>query len=198
MNELVNLLSAESVWGILSRFCVNIIFLTILIGFIYFRNSKKENFLFTFFMMGITVFFISSIMRRVELGVGLAFGLFAIFGILRLRTRNFSVKDMAYLFSTIGLAVINSMGMVALSLTGVLIINAIIVLASFILERFTNSNLFSKHTIKYDNLELLSPENRQNLLQDISKRIGQRVLKVKIRNIDFKKESAELDIFYKE
>jgi len=198
MSDTSLILSSDTVWGILLRFAINLVFIIVLIGVIYFKYTKKEKFLFTFFLIGIVVFFVSSIMKRVDIGLGLAFGLFAIFGILRFRTRNFSMKDMAYLFSTIGLSVINSLGIVVLPLTGILLINAIIIVSAFALEKILSSNTFMKHTIVYDKLELLRPENQNKLLKDISARSGRTILRISIQKIDYKKDVAELEIYFKE
>jgi hypothetical protein len=198
MTENSLILSSDSVWGILLRFSINMIFIIVLVGVIYFRYTKKEKFLFTFFLIGIVVFFVSSIMRRVDIGLGLAFGLFAIFGILRFRTRNFSLKDMSYLFATIGLSVINSLGMMVLPLTGVVVINIIILIAAFVLEKVLSINMFMKHSIVYDKLDLLKPENQGKLYKDISTRTGRAILRISIEKVDFKRDIAELDIYFKE
>lgn len=198
MTDNSSILSSDSVWGILTRFSINLAFIIILIGIIYFRYTKKEKFLFTFFLIGIVVFFVSSIMRRIDIGLGLAFGLFAIFGILRLRTRNFSVKDMAYLFATIGLSIINSLGLIVLPLTGILVINTIIIVAAFLLEMVLSANTFMKHTIVYDRLDLLKPEFHHKLLKDVSSRSGREILRISIQRIDYKRQVAELDIYFKE
>jgi hypothetical protein len=192
------ILSSDTVWGILLRFSIDLVFITVLIGLIYFRYSKKEKFLFTFFLIGIVVFFVSSIMRRVDIGLGLAFGLFAIFGILRFRTRNFSMKDMSYLFATIGISVINSLGMMVLPLTGILAINVIILIAAFVLEKILGSNMFMKHSIVYDRLDLLKPENQNKLMKDISAKTGRIILRISIQKIDYKREIADLDIYFRE
>ena len=184
--------------GIMMRFIINIVFLFILIRVVYFRYAKKEKFLFTFFLMGIMVFFICSILRSVFFDMGMAVGLFAIFAILRFRTRNFSIKDMAYIFTTIGISVINSLRLLKFPLLGVLIINAMIIISAFILEEFLVRNKFDSHSIIYDNLELLKPDKKQKLLKDISARTGKQILKFKIRRIDFRREVALLDIFYKD
>ncbi len=107
--------------GILVRFVINTFFLIILIRVIYFRYSRKEKFLFTFFLMGITVFFITSMLKSVFIEFGMAIGLFAIFAILRFRTRNFSLKDMSYIFTTIGISVINSLKLTGFPVLGVVI-----------------------------------------------------------------------------
>lgn len=198
MTPSFQIINADTVWGILTRFAINLVFMFILIRLIYFRNSKKEKFLFTFFLIGIIVFFVSSIMKRVDIQIGVAFGLFAIFGILRLRTRNFGVKDMAYLFSTIGLSVINALGMLILPFSGIVAINIVVLLSAFLLEAFLQRNMFKKHTVLYDKLDLLLPEKKAELLNDISAKTGRKVFKVKILKIDCKKEIAEVQIFFRE
>jgi len=190
--------SALSVWGILMRFGVNLFFLFILIRLIYFRYSKKEKFLFTFFLIGITVYFICAMLRKVEINVGIGLGLFAIFGILRFRTRNFSTKDMAYIFATIGLSVINSLSMVDFPFYGFMIINVIIVLSAFTLEEFLRKNSFSSHCIVYNDINLLKPGNRNKLLKDISGKTGLEIRRVRVIKVDFKRDVADLEIYFKD
>jgi hypothetical protein len=193
-----NIFHSQTMWGILIRFTMNLSFLLILIQILYFRYSKKEKFMFTFFLIGITVFFICAMLKNINIQIGMGFGLFAIFSILRFRTRNFSVKDMAYIFTTIGISVINSVNMQEVPIIGYLIINFIIVLSVFILEEHLKRNMFSKYSILYDNLELLKPGSNRKLIKDLSSRTGLNILWVKIRNIDLKRNIAELDVYFKE
>lgn len=198
MSDIIQILSSGSEWGVLSRFVYNLFWLFLLIGLIYFRYSKKERFLFTFFITGITVFFICSIMNKVTISMGAGFGLFAIFAVLRFRTRNFSVKDMAYIFSVIGISVLNAVLLQTFKLPGVTIMNAIIILSAFLLELYLAKNNFKKHRVAFDNLEMLRPENHQKLLAEMSQKTGRNIFKVKINEIDFKKGIANLEIYYKE
>ena len=184
--------------GIIWRFAIALFFLFILIRVIYFRYSGKEKFLFSLFLMGIIAFFIVSILRSVFIEMGMGFGLFAIFGLLRLRTRNFTEKDMAYTFATFGIAVVNSLKLVKFPLLGVLIINIIIVLAAYLLEEFVLKYKIENHEIVYDRLELLKPEKKEKLLQDVSEKTGKEISKIKIRKINYKRKRALLDIYFKE
>jgi hypothetical protein len=198
MNELLPVLSSQTVWGILARFVVDLFFLILLIGVIYFRYSKKEKFLFTFFLIGIIVFFLVTIMNFVSMGIGFAVGLFAIFGVLRFRTTNFGVKDMAYIFTAIGISVINALVLRNLNFEATLAINFIIVLSTFILEEIARKNTYKSHRIVFENLELLRPENRAKLLEELSSRSGRTIIRAKISKVDYKKETADLDIFFKD
>ena len=185
-------------FGILLRFFINLIFIFILIRLIYFRYSRKEKFLFTFFLMGITVFFITSMLKSVFIEFGMAVGLFAVFAILRFRTRNFSLKDMSYIFTTIGLSVINSLKLVGFPVLGVIIFNIFVIISAVILEEFVIRNRTVTHTIVYDNLELLKSDKKQKILKEISDLTGKEIIRIKIRTIDYKKKSATLEISYKE
>jgi len=198
MNDTFYDLTNQAFVGIMWRFVIALIFLFILIRVIYFRYSRKEKFLFSFFLMGIIAFFIVSILRSVYIEMGMGFGLFAVFGLLRLRTRNFTEKDMAYTFTTFGIAVINSLKLVKFPLLGVLAINIIIVLAAYILEEFVLKYKIETHEIIYNKLELLKPGNKEKLMQDVSLKTGKEISRIKIRRINYKRKRALLDIFYKD
>src|SRR4030042_3095214 len=159
-----DLFNNNPLWSIIIRFVMNLFFLFILIRILYFRYTKKEKFMFTFFLIGITVFFICSMLKDIIIDVGIGLGLFAIFSILRFRTRNFSIKDMAYILTIIAMSTINSFKLVGFPMLGVLIFNIIIIISTFILEEYLVRNKVNKHSIIYENLELLKPENNRKLL----------------------------------
>ena len=184
--------------GIMIRFVFNLIFLFCLIKLVYYKYSRNEMFLFAFFLMGIMIFFIGSILNSVFLEIGMAVGLFAIFTILRLRTTNVSIKDMAYMFTTIGLSVINSLKMAGFPLLGVIIINMIVIVSAYFLEEFLVRNSSESFSITYRNLELLRSNKKQKLLKDLSELTGKEVIKVTIKRVDYRSEVALLDIFFKD
>jgi hypothetical protein len=161
------------------------------------KKRTSQEFLFISFMMGIVVFFICSMLGAVRLDISFAFGLFAIFAILRFRTRNVSTKDMAYVFTTIGISMINSLKVFKFPLAGILIFNILIILSCYILEEYLAKNSFRSHVISYNNPEMLKPDNKQKLLQEISDMTGENVVRAKILKVDYKKGESSLEIFYK-
>lgn len=183
----------------MAMFVINLISLFILIKLIYFRHSQKPTFMFAFFLMGIVVFFVGSILNAVELGFGMAVGLVAVLTILRLRTRQITIKDMAYLFAIFGLSVINALRMVAFPLLGRIILNAIILISALLLEQFLikhKQKPCDSHIITYYKPELLRPERNSELLADIKNLTGMDVYKVRIEKVNYDKESSEIEIFY--
>jgi hypothetical protein len=195
----INTLSLDqTLSGILLRFVVNIVVLFILIRIIYYKYSRKEELLFSFFMMGIMIFLIVSLLETVEIQVGMALGLFAIFAILRFRTKSFSAKDMTYIFTIIGISVINSQANIPPPVLGAIVINTIILVAAFILEIYLQKRTFSSNIIIYNKIKLLDPDSRKDLLKELSAHTGQKIEKVNIRKIIIGKGNAEIEVFFKE
>ena len=91
------------------RFLINFFFLTALIRFTYFKFTQRANYLLTFYLVGTVVFFLCFTLKKYEIDLGLALGLFAIFGILRYRTDQLNIREMTYLFVVIGLSIINAL-----------------------------------------------------------------------------------------
>lgn len=190
-------LSNPNFVGIIWHLMLHIIALTLLIRVVYYGYNRKEKYLFSFFLMGILAFFITSMLLRVTIEMGMGLGLVAVLAILRLRAKNFSVKDMSYTFAVFGLSVLNALNVLNFPYFGVLVINALIILSAWLLELFVVSHKSETTTITYENLDLLRPEKKQKLLKDVSELTGKEVLKVKIRKIDYQKKVALLDIFCK-
>lgn len=184
--------------GIVSRFGVHLITLFFLIRVIYFRFNKKEKFLFSFFLMGILAFFTTSMLLRVTIEMGMGLGLVAVLAILRLRAKNFSVKDMSYTFAVFGVSILNALEVKHFPYLGILIVNILILLSAFILELFIANHKLETMSITYENIDMLRSEKKQKLLKDVSDLTGKNVTKVKIRRIDYRKKEALLDICYKE
>jgi hypothetical protein len=216
----------DPLWGILLRLAINLVVLYIIIYLIYAQHAKKKDKMFPFFLMGIMLFLICTLLKKVEMNMGMALGLFAVFSIMRFRTENLVAKDMAYLFTVIGISVINAMFDFPHPVRGTILINVILILTVFILEFYLSKyskeednkaekkalklkkaegkpnnkaqkKKFNKHQVLYDKLELLNPNKTKALIKDISARTGIKIEKIEIRKIDLVKGNADLDVFYR-
>ena len=94
----------DDVFKMFIRFGFNLLFLFLIARFAILTNPQNREFAFTAGMLNITVFFICFALKKLELGIGMALGLFAIFGVLRYRTNSLPIKEMTYLFVVIGIA----------------------------------------------------------------------------------------------
>jgi len=185
-------------WAILERFAINLIFLFLLLRMVYYRYSRKANYLFGFFLMGVVIFFIGAMLKIVSMQFQMAIGLFAIFTILNLRTISFDVKNMAYLFAVIAISVLNSIDLRGEFPTlAILVFDMIIITTAYILEALLEKkDKCISHPIVYDNLDMLNTENKKELVADVAAITGLEVKKVKIRRVNYKEKIAVLDVFY--
>jgi multisubunit Na+/H+ antiporter MnhG subunit len=144
------------------------------------------------------IFLICSILGSIELQIGLALGLFAIFAIIRFRTVAFSVKDMTYMFTIIGISIINSQANIPPPLLGAVIVNVTIIVLTWSLEKFLLSKMMERRSITIKKLELLKPENKAELLKELSIMTGQNIIRVNIEKMDFDRKRADLEVFFRE
>ena len=184
-------------YKMLIKLIINVIFLTGIIRFIYYKYSKKKEYLFTFYLIGTVVFFLCFTLKKYELDLGMALGLFAIFGILRYRTTPIDVKEMTYLFVVIGISVMNALSNKKMSYVEILSANSIILLVVYFFERFYNQNMVLKKDIIYETIENIHPLNHDKLKEDIQQRLGIQIVKFEIGDINFLRDTAEITVYYK-
>jgi hypothetical protein len=196
--HIVTQLLDSSLWNLLIRFFLNLGVLFILVGVIYYKFSRKEEYLFSFILMGVMIFLICAVLGSKEVQMGLALGIFAIFAIIRFRTIPFSVKEISYVFIIIGISVINSQANIAPYVVGAIIINSSIILLTFLLEIYLQKRSRINFMVIYNNLELLKPGNYKELLQDLSVQTGRNIEKVIIQKVNIERQNAELEIYFKD
>jgi len=187
----------DDFYKMIIRFLLNLFFLTAVVKYIYYKRSQKKEYLFTFYLIGIVVFFLCFTLKKYELDLGMALGLFAIFGILRYRTMPLEVKEMTYLFVVIGIAVMNGLSNKKMSYAEIIAANSIIVLTLYILERYwTRTEVFSKEVL-YETIENIRPENHDKLKEDLEKRLGVTIIRFEIGNVSFLRDVAKITVHYK-
>lgn len=176
------------------RLIIDFLSVVVLIRFIYFPIYKNREFFFAFFIFNLIIFLITFLLNKVEMSMGAAFGLFAVFSMLRYRTEGISMKDMTYLFLAIALGLISAV--TKGNWDELILINSIILIVTYCLE----SNLLMKKEaskfIQYENIEMIKPEQRLDLIADLEKRTGIKINRISIDKIDFLRDTAVIRIFY--
>lgn len=119
---------------LLVRLSINLSFVFLIVNVLYTKKSNKEPYTFSFYVISLIVFFLCFTLKKFELGLGMALGLFAIFGILRYRTNTLPIKEMSYLFVVIGISVINALANSKMSYAEIFATNSIVSFAIFLLE----------------------------------------------------------------
>ena len=89
------------------RLLLNMLAVFILVRFVYFRAHLNRAYAAAFILFGLGVFLITSQLSSVDISMGFAFGLFAIFSMLRYRTESITIKEMTYLFLVIAMSLLS-------------------------------------------------------------------------------------------
>lgn len=186
-------------WVLLGHYCINLAAAFIFIILIYHRfRTGAVNLVFTFFMFNTIVFFVSFILSTVTLSVGFAFGLFAIFGILRYRTEPIPIREMTYLFGTITIGLLNGLAENRLDPQVVMVPNLAIIMLAFILEFFLSRRTLSEKEVIYEKIDNIKPENHTRLKADLVSRTGLDIVSFEITRVDFLRDVARIRIFYRD
>ena len=192
----IDLYDSKDLVKLLFKFSIDLLFLFIIVRVIYYRIKEEKDYVFTFFMFNILTFFICFLLRKVPMEMGFALGLFAVFGILRYRTEAIPIRQMTYLFIVIGLSMINSLANKSISWLEILLANAIITTITFLIDRVWFSSIEQTKSILYEKIDLIKPENEQELIEDLKKRTGLPIVEVKIDKVDFLRDTAQITIYY--
>ena len=191
----VPLVDMTDTWTLLLRFAFNTLVTWYITHFLYYPKSRRRDYYFTFMLISVSVFFLIFLLGGVKLKIGFALGLFAIFGIIRYRTESMPVREMTYLFVLIALSVINALA-VTLSYAELLVTNLIFIM--FI--RVSEDNRWISHVscklVLYDRIDLVLPERRVELIEDLQRRTGLTVVRVEVGAMDFLRDTAMLKVYY--
>jgi len=189
---------AKDFFTLITKTIFNLAIITIIIRYIYYPVTKNKDYLFTYFLISLTVFLLCVLLDSVKLQLGFALGLFAIFGIIRYRTDPIPIKEMTYLFLVIGISVVNALANKKISHAELVFANLMIVFVAFGMERLWLLKPELRKNVIYEKIELIVPERRAELIADLQERTGINVIRVEVRRIDFLKDTANLRIFYYE
>lgn len=192
-------ISGEKIFDFLVRLFANIFSTFVLIRFIYYPNNSRVKYLFTFFLMGMMIFLIASILDQVSLDMGFALGLFAIFGIIRFRSPSIDLKEMTYLFLVIGVSIINALVEFNIaSWLGLSIANFIVLCSALFMEYYKPKNYIIKRALVFTPSSFSVLNNKKALLDEIQMNTGIEVLRVEISKINKAKNEVAVWIFFRD
>lgn len=186
----------SSITNLLIGFVFNLIVAVSIVRFIYYPVKQSKNYVFTFIAFNTSIYFVMSVLTSVELSVGVGFGLFSLFSLLRYRTDPMPVREMTYLFIIIALPVMNSILITNEVWLSLLLVNTVIIAILFVLERDWGFRYeLSQHLI-YERIELIKPEHYDLLLEDLQNRTGIDIKRCEVGHINFLRDTAEIKIYY--
>ena len=192
--------------NLLLRLLINLFFTGIIIRGVYYRYAKDKAYMFTYFMISLVVFLLCYSLKKYELDLGLALGLFAVFGIIRYRTNPINIKEMTYLFVIIGVSIINALANETTGVVEISISNSVVVALLFLLEHvmkdpdldieLAQKKNWSVQEINMPLSEHIKPENYSRLAKEVENLLGVTVKKLEIGKIDLVAKSYKLTVYF--
>ena len=186
----------SSIWDFAIRYAFNLIMVFIVVRVIYYPKHKNKDFLFTFFLFNTVHFLICFLLSTTKLKLGFAFGMFAIFSILRYRTVSVPIREMGYFFVCVTLGLLNSLADVTNAWPILLLSNSILLILIFLLERSQSLAHENYKEINYERIDLIKPDRREEMIKDLIDRTGLPIHRVEINKIDFLKDVTRIKAFY--
>jgi hypothetical protein len=196
INESLSATGAHSLTDFGIRFGINFFVIFVLVRLLYYPLRKNRDFLFTFFLFNIINFLICFLLSSAKLKMGFAFGLFAIFSILRYRTVTVPVREMGYFFISVTLGIINALTTSEQGMVMLIIANLIILSVAWIIDHKVRVTHENYKEVIYDRIDLISPEKREEMIKDLRQRTGLNIHRVEFSKIDFFKDTARIFVFY--
>jgi hypothetical protein len=196
MDSVAGVAASSNLMEFLIRFLLNFGVIFIVIRLIYFPIRKNKDFLFTFFLFNIINFLICFLLSTAKLKMGFAFGLFAIFSILRYRTVTVPVREMGYFFISVTIGIINALASSENNMLLLLIANGVIIILTYVIDYQINITHESYREIIYDRIDLIAPEKREEMLAVLRARTGLDIHRVEFVRVDLFKDVARIYAFY--
>ena len=182
-------------YELIGRFLLLIVSIIIL----YFFSNRQDNQTINplIVIVGLCTFSLCYLFTRIEIGIGVGFGLFAIFSILRFRAQTFTINAIVFLFATITLSILDMM--YPLEKYGFLIFFQIIIIGFYIIA----SHLVINKTSKYLNsveIKLNYESNFKLHEDDIRKSITEKInidqFEFKVTCIDVVTNVVDVKVYY--
>jgi len=194
------MISESPLLELLLRFALTLGFNIVQMRIIGKHSEDSKKIVYSFFIISIVVFFLSHTLSTFDMQIGMAIGMFAVFGIVRYRTEPLRPQEMTYLFSAIGIAVINalssdSMGWLQLSLINLTILVFVYVLERFLIKEQPVSNTIKKLAVVLD-VSDLSKSTIEEKISKMEDSLGVVVVRHQLSKIDYAAGTAQLTVFY--
>ena len=197
MSELLQISSA-----MFFKFALMVVYNLVQLGIVSRHNRTTRTNVSSFFIIAVVVFFLSYVLSTFEMQIGLAIGMFAIFGIIRYRTETLRPQEMTYLFASLGIAVINALSSEAISFAELILINATVLACIYILEKFLldKPEEEPKPTTKKITVVVatkdLTKEYVDNRVKELAETLGVTVVKFHISKVDHAEGTAQINVIY--
>lgn len=177
-------------------FLINLASALVITRGIFYSKEKDYRIIFTFIVFNTLIYFIMELFTSVELSIGVGFGLFALFSVLRYRTETVPIREMTYLFVMVALPVLNSVFFGNGSYGSLIVSNALIIMVIYLMEKGFGFSYELQQHITYERIDLIHLSKREELIADLTARTGLPITRCDVIMTDYVHDTAELLIRY--
>jgi hypothetical protein len=195
----IKIINTEDFFELLLRLALNCLVVFILTKKVYLKRNGTISFFFGYNIIALITFLLCFLLSSVKLELGFALGLFAIFAIMRFRTGTIPIKEMAYLFTTIGVAVINALANKKVSYAELFLANSVVLVMVWLLESFlekSQEESLQSFTMVLSSVDEVTRWNRSEMVQELENRCGKKIIDYKIKKINLSSDSIEITIYF--
>lgn len=183
------------------KFALMVVYNLVQLAIVSRHNRTTRTNVSSFFIIAVVVFFLSYVLSTFEMQIGLAIGMFAIFGIIRYRTETLRPQEMTYLFASLGIAVINALSSETISLVELVLINAtvlacIYILEKFLLEKSSETKVSTKKVSLVVPSEKLSEAVVNDRVNEFAENMAVTVVRYHISKVDHAEGKAQIIVVY--
>ena len=148
---------------------------------------------FSYVMFGLVIFLIAFVLKSTQVSAGFGFGLVAVFGVVRYRTEALPIRDLTYLLIVIAVAMVNAVA--NFGVPALVTLDVLLVLSTLLAQWVTTLRREEVRCVTYERIALIPPERREELLADLSARLGVQVVRVEVGDVDFVRDTAQLSVW---
>lgn len=194
-----NFCLSSNLFNLCMSFLLNTLAVWTIVHFFYYPKGHRRDYYFTFMLLSVSIFMLIYLLLQnaSDMGIGAALGLFAIFGIIRYRTESVPIREMTYLFFLVALSVLNGKTG-ELNFMSRIIVNLIFVGIVWVCENYLSAYKEGCKFVRYDNIDLITPDRYDELKADLEKRLGIDITRIEVGAVDFLTDMTMLRVFYKD
>jgi hypothetical protein len=175
-----------------AHLAIDVVAIAVLLYFVYYRRHRRRDLLMACISFNVALFLVVSVLAHgpTEVGIAAGIGLFGAVSLIRLRSEELSYVEVAYFFSALALALINGFGLenelTAALLSGILLITV-----------YAVDRVEPARDVRRIRLVLDAVYGDEALLRaELERRLGAEVIEVSVREIDFVRETTQLEARY--
>jgi hypothetical protein len=177
------------------RLLINTASVFVLIRCYYAFSRHREN-AASFILFGVGVFLVTALLHSVTVTMGFAFGLFAVFSMLRYRTEALGIKEMTYLFLVIAMALLAAVG--TMHHLELVFLNLLVIVLALVLETRVLLPRHSEREVEYEKIENVHRDRRELLIADLRERTGLDVFRVDVVSVSYLRDTAMLRMHFRQ